>query len=305
MKTKKPALPPPTKDGASGDEKHAIHWFPGHMKKAKEEIAKNLKKVDLILEVRDARAPLVTANLDLAKTFGSKKRLIILNKANLNDPRSTQLWKAWFLAHKERVLFIEDYQPKTLKRLVREVKEITAGPREGLLKKGINPPPIRMMVLGIPNVGKSTLINRLCRHKKANTGDKPGLTKNQAWAVIDKGLELLDTPGVMPPRVQSEKEGRVLCAIHAIRDEIIGKQKVANFVLEKLIKNPTPEFTQRYGAVTSDKSPQQFAEEIGETMNLVKKGGEISPEKVFERVLADFRNGRLGKISLEDPPDVE
>ena len=287
-------------------QKHSqprINWFPGHMAKALKEVRQKANKVDLVMEVRDARVPLASGNPSLEKALNQKPRLIVLNKANLADKANIRLWQKWFAEQKVRFLFIDAFDARSLKTLSKMARTVTQQKWGKFIKKGIQPPPLRMMLLGIPNTGKSTIINRLTRRKAAGTGDRPGVTRSQEWIVLGKDLELLDTPGIMPPKIESEEQGLWLCAIHAIKDEIIGKEKVASFVVKHLQQIASPDFIKKYDLHGFDDiESEEVIIQIGSKLNCRKRGGEIDFAKTCSQILHDFRSGLLGACSFEQPP---
>ncbi len=280
-----------------------INWFPGHMAKALKDVRQKISKVDLVLEVRDARIPLASGNRSLEKALNQKPRVIVLNKANLAEKANIKLWQSWFAERNDQFLFLNSFDARSLKMLSKMARAIMQPKWQKFIKKGIQPPPLRMMLLGIPNTGKSTIINRLTKRKAAGTGDRPGVTRSQEWIVLGKDLELLDTPGIMPPRIDTEEQGLWLCAIHAIKDEIVGKEKVAAFVVKHLQRIVSLEFINKYKL----KDPELIESEelilqIGSNLNCRKKGGEIDYAKTCSQILHDFRSGLLGECSFERPP---
>ncbi|NQU65864.1 MAG: ribosome biogenesis GTPase YlqF [SAR324 cluster bacterium] len=288
---------------SGGYSKRRINWFPGHMAKALRDVRLKISKVDLVLEIRDARIPLASGNPSLEKTLNQKPRLIVFNKVNLAEQTNIRLWQNWFSERNERFLFMNAFDEKSLKILSKMARSIMQQKWQKFIKKGIHPPPLRMMLLGIPNTGKSTIINRLTKRKAAGTGDRPGVTRTQEWVVLGKDLELLDTPGIMPPRIDTEEQGLWLCAIHAIKDEIIGQEKVASFVVKHLQQSQSPEFMSRYQiSELKTAMSEELILKIGAKLNFRKKGGEIDYVKSCARILKDFRSGLLGACSFEKPP---
>ncbi len=280
-----------------------INWFPGHMAKALRGVRDKIGMVDLVLEIRDARVPLSSGNPAIEKHLKQKPRLIIFNKTNLADKAETRLWKDWFSQRSDPFLFVDAFSEKSLKVLSKMARKAMEGKWQKFIRKGINPPPLRMMLLGIPNTGKSTIINRLTKRRAANIGDRPGVTRSQEWIVLGKDLELLDTPGIMPPRIETEEQGLWLCAIHAIKDEIVGKEKVAIFVISHLQQYPTDEFLKRYCVNDAGPlSPQELIMSIGAQLNFLKKGGEVDYMKTCGHILNDYRQGLLGTCSFERTP---
>lgn len=289
---------------SEGGLRERINWFPGHMAKALREAADRISKVDLVLEIRDARIPLTSGNPAIDKYLQQKPRLIVLNKANLAEHENIRMWRDWFDKRNEQVLFIDAFNEKSIKHVSKKARSMISGKWQRLIKKGIQPPPLRMMLLGIPNTGKSTIINRMTKRRAANTGDRPGVTRSQEWIVLGRDMELLDTPGIMPPRIETEEQGMWLCAVHAIKDEIVGKEKMALFVINHLRKNPPREFVRRYQLdVSKDSEDQEIILKIGELLNFRKKGGSVDSMKTCNQILIDFRKGLLGTCSFERPPD--
>ena len=279
-----------------------INWYPGHMVKALRGVQKKIKSVDLVLEIRDARVPLASGNQTFQNLLGQKLKLIVLNKSKLAEPDIIKKWQNWFNQAGQPVVPTDAFDQDCARRLKEAANQVLEKKWNSFKKKGINPPPMRMMIIGIPNTGKSTLINRMTKRSAARTGDRPGITRSQEWIVLGKNLELLDTPGIMPPRIETEKQGLWLCAVHAIKDEIVGKEKVAIFVLSTLIdKNPNV-LKKRYRLeqIAPDVAGQLM--QIGKNMNFLKKKGEIDILKTCSLILHDFRKGILGPCSFELPP---
>ena len=282
--------------------KKRINWFPGHMPKALAKIKKKIGKVDLVLEVRDARVALSSGNRNLQKLLGNKPRLVILNKSNLADPENMALWKTWFRSQDQPFLYINSFDQRSLKQVTTKAKNLMEKKWETYRKKGIRPPPLRLMLLGIPNTGKSTIINRLAKRNAARTGDRPGVTQSQEWIVLDKDLELLDTPGIMPPKIDTYRQGLRLCAIHAIRDEIVGKERVAEFVVNFLQGKNWEEPLRKYPIESTDGEPSETICRIGRSLKHIKKGDRVDYAKTCGQILHDFRKGLLGRHSFESPP---
>lgn len=280
--------------------KKRINWFPGHMLKAQREIKKKIGLVDLVLEIRDARVALSSGNRNLIQ--GNKPRLIVLNKSNLADPENMALWRNWFKQNNQNALFINSFDQRSLKKVIAAAKKMMQARWESLKKKGIRPPPLRMMLLGIPNTGKSTMINRLTKRNAAKTGDRPGVTQSQEWIILGKNLELLDTPGVMPPRIDTDKQGYWLCAVHAIRDEIVGKEKVAEFIVSYLSEKKSLALVGKYHIETMDAETSEIIMKIGHRLNFKKQKNQIDYTKTCSQILQDFRKGQLGRHSFESPP---
>ncbi len=278
-----------------------INWYPGHMAKALREVKQKVSRVDVIVEVRDARVPLASGNPSIADLIGSKPRLIVMNKSNLAEQVINQQWEKWFTEQGQQAVFINALKQSSLKRIPVICREMMKDRWERIKMKGINPPPLRMIVVGIPNTGKSTLINRLTSRSAARTGDRPGVTRNQEWIVLGKDMELLDTPGIMPPRIKYEEQGMWLCAIHAIKDEIVGKEHVAAYVVDKLKDRDSHLFKNKYQINSLDHSVEELLMQIAERLNYRKKKGDLDYLKACGQFLLDFRKGLLGPCSFELP----
>ena len=284
-------------------QKKNINWFPGHMAKAIRQVKEKIKLVDLILEVRDARVALSSGNRFLDEIIGKKNKLIVLNKSNLAEPDNVQAWKQWFKQNQQPAIFINALNQKSIKAISSEARKIMQPKWQKYLKKKITPPPLRMMIVGVPNTGKSTLINRITRRNAAKTGDRPGVTQSQEWIVLGKDMELLDTPGIMPSKIDTKEQGLWLCAIHAIKDEIVGKVEVATFLFDFLKQKNQEMLQKKYDLNLSENiSTEEYLAQIGERLNLKKSKGEIDLVKTCDAFLLDFRKGQLGNCSFEYPP---
>lgn len=278
-----------------------IQWYPGHMKKTRDLISQNYKLVDLIIELLDARAPSSSLNPIFDDLLGSKKRIYILNKADLADERVNKLWLDHYKADKKDVILMNSRDGST-KELLNLIDRVTAPMQEEMRKKGRKPRPVRMMILGVPNVGKSSLINRLAGRASAKTGDKPGVTRGKQWVRLGNNLELFDTPGILWPKFEDPTEGLHLALVGSIRDEILDRETLA-YKLVGIVRKLYPgALNKRYGI-----------EEVGEDIDVMDRIGQargaLLPGKIIDydrisRILIDeFRSGMLGRISLERPED--
>ena len=282
-----------------------LDWYPRHMARAMREIKERLKLVDVVLEVRDARLPLTSGNPELNKVLGNKKRLVVVNKANLAEEESNQLWKRWFLKQGIDSLFVNALDKRSVRGVLPVAKKLMSEKWENYKKRGIRPPPLRMMVLGIPNSGKSTIINQLSGRNKVKTGKMPGVTLHQQWIVIVDNLELLDTPGVMTPSIDTEEQALMLCGIHAIKDELISIERIANFILTRYLESEVSNLKSYYQLPEiSEGNLNLFFQQLGEKKRLLLGDGKIDLEKSYRLFLEDFRKGKLGRKSFETPPDI-
>jgi ribosome biogenesis GTPase A len=281
-----------------------INWFPGHMAKALKKVKEKIGKVDIVVEIRDARVPLASGNPSIKDVIGGKHHLIVMNKTNLADSNTCRKWEKWFKQQVQPAVFVNAMQPKSLKKITNSCREMMQSRWRKFKEKGIQPPPLRLIIVGIPNTGKSTIINRLTNRNAAQTGDRPGVTRNQEWIILGRDLELLDTPGIMPPRIETEEEGMWLCSIHAVKDEIIGKDQVAAYVINQLLNIKSEHLKKRYQLNCLDHNAEELMLLIGKQLNYKKRQGEIDLIKTYGQVLQDFRKGLLGPFSFEVPPDL-
>lgn len=286
-----------------------FNWFPGHMVKAIREIKEKLKVVDIVFEIRDARAPLATGNRSLDEILRQKSRLIILNKVNLADPKKIALWEAWFRKEGVPFVFIDCFDRAQMKKVLAMAKNIVMEKRKkNNPEKEVQKQKIRLMVIGLPNTGKSTIINQLAGRSAVKVADKPGQTQVQQLIVIDKDLELLDTPGVMPPSFAREEHGLWLCALNAIPEDVVGDLLPARFIVN-YYKNLAPEdskaFSARYKLESLDlpnTSADEIMDKIAVLRGCLKQKGELDLDRVYKLILNDFRKGELGKCCFGLPP---
>lgn len=284
------------------DLSERINWFPGHMVKALREVKQKVKKVDIVVEIRDARIPLTSGNPAIADVAPGKPKVVVLNKTNLADASNCKRWESWFKDTGQTALFVNALQQASISKIPGKCRSLMQEKWQKYKRKGINPPPIRLIVVGIPNTGKSTIINRLTKRNAARTGDRPGVTRHQEWIVLGRNIELLDTPGIMPPRIDRFEQGMWLCAIHAIKDEIVGKEKVATFLVDFLKGRDSSELKKRYQLACLDHNAEELILQIGDRLNYKKQKGSIDYHKTCNQILLDFRKGLLGNCSFEEPP---
>ncbi|MBH0229254.1 ribosome biogenesis GTPase YlqF [Halobacillus yeomjeoni] len=278
----------------------AIQWFPGHMAKAKREVAEKLKLVDFVIELVDARAPLSSQNPMLHEILQEKPKMMVMMKKDLADPNVTKQWLEKTKKQGIPSIAIEANKKQDVQQVIHMAKELGKEKMEKLKAKGVRPRASRAMIIGIPNVGKSTLINRLANKKIAQTGDKPGVTKQQQWIKVKKEFELLDTPGILWPKFEEEEVGYRLAAIGTIKDQILPKEDVAAYVLDYMKNHYSSLLDERYGFSGYDDIMDAF-ETIGKKRGCLESGGHINFEKVSDIVLQDLRGGKLGHVSFELP----
>ena len=277
-------------------------WYPGHMTKARRMMQENIKLIDLVIEVVDARAPLSSRNPDIDELGKNKFRIILLNKADLADPKYNTLWTNYF---KKKGILVQEINSrsgagiKNIQALVQEAckEKIERDRRRGILNR-----PVRAMVVGIPNVGKSTFINALAGKACTKTGNKPGVTKGKQWIRLNKGLELLDTPGILWPKFEDQKVGERLAAIGSINDEILHMDELAHLVLSYLHREYPDLLKERY-QIELNEDAYAMLREICIVRKCFQKGEEPDIDRAAGMVLEDFRSGKIGRITLEHPEE--
>ncbi len=275
-----------------------IQWYPGHMAKALREASEKIKLVDLIMIVLDARVPLSSLNPEIIKLVNNKRVLIVFNKKDKADSSQTSLWKKHYESKGYSVIAINAKDNSDTKKLIIKAKELMAEKRAKDALKGLKPRPIKTMIIGIPNVGKSTIINGLVNKKVATVGDKPGVTKSQQWIRINQDLELLDTPGILWPKFENQEIASNLAITGAIKDEIVDLNVLVRYALELYAKYYPNELINRYG-LDLNKSMDEQIEVIAKKNSLFKLDKTIDFDRVALLVLNDIRAGRLGKITLD------
>ena len=281
-----------------------IQWFPGHMKKAQRTIEENLKLVDVVIELLDARIPLSSANPMLAEIIQDKPRVVALNKADLADPAKTKAWVAYFSAHGVPAVAVDATKGRGVKRLVQLAEELARPKTEKFVKAGGKARSARCMILGIPNVGKSSLINRLAGAAITKTADKPGVTRAKQWIKIAKGLDLLDTPGILWPKFEDPSVGLKLAFTGAINDDIYDLEQVTALLLEILRRDYPERLIERFKLKGElPKAGLELLEAIGRKRGCLVKGGVVDLDKAQRIVMTEFRAGKLGTVTLDEVPE--
>ena len=275
-------------------------WYPGHMTKAKRMMQENIKLVDLIIEIVDARIPLSSRNPDIDGLAAGKSRIMLMSKADLADPERTKAFCKYYEGKGFQVVALDARTRKANEQIRASVQKACQAKIERDRKRGIVGRPLRAMVVGIPNVGKSTFINSFAGRASAKTGNKPGVTKGKQWIRLNKNLDLLDTPGILWPKFEDQQVGIRLALVSAIREELLDTGDVAIRLIDYLKENYPGMLTDRYQV---DESPEsrELLQKIAEKRGCLMKGSQIDYEKAGKLVLDDFRSLRIGRITLELP----
>lgn len=279
----------------------AINWFPGHMAKTRRQIKENLKLVDVVIEIRDARIVKSSANPDIDEICSNKPRIILLNKSDLSESKITDKWIKELSSDFVKVIPVNCLNGAGIKKIKPTLDILLKEKHERSRVKGIVNIITRVMVVGIPNVGKSTFINKMARNNIAKTGDRPGVTKTKQWIKTSIGVELMDTPGVLWPRFEDEVTGINLAVTGAIKDEIMDIEELALKLIEKLQIDYPDRLKARYKLDAICEEPLENMNNIGKKRGAVISGGNIDYNRISVMLLDEFRGGKLGKISLERP----
>lgn len=281
-----------------------IQWFPGHMTRTKRQIQSDLKMVDAVAEIIDARLPMSSRNPDLSNIIGSKPRVILMNKCDLADPKATKLWVEYFKNLGIQAIQLDCKTGKGLNSFVTVVRDVLKDKIESWEAKGMKNRSIRVMIVGIPNVGKSSFINRISKTTKAKVEDRPGVTRGNQWFTIDKNFELLDTPGVLWPRFDDQTVGERLAFTGAVKDQIMDTEQLALRLLEFFKNNINSVFIDRFELSEEEVktlAPYELLELIAKKRGMLVSGGEYNTERAAVMLLDEFRCAKLGRITLEFP----
>ena len=281
-----------------------INWFPGHMRKTQREIKENLKLVEAVIEIRDARIPRSSANPDIEKLCGNKPRLILLNKSDLTESRVTREWMKELSKDNVKAIEVNCLKGKGLNQIKPALEELLKEKLERYKAKGLVNVVIRVMVVGIPNVGKSTFINKMAKNNIAKTGDRPGVTKSKQWIKTPLGIEMLDTPGVLWPKFEDERTALNLAFTGAIKDEIMDTEELSYRLVERLQKHYANELMARYKIERVFEDPLDTLDAIARKRGCLMSGGHIDYNRIAVILLDEFRGGKIVNISLERVDDV-
>ena len=282
-----------------------IQWFPGHMAKAERKIKEQLGIVDAVAEIIDARIPISSRNPDLSRIIANKPRIVILNKCDMADSKATADWINYFNSQGIAAVALDCRSGKGINKFSETVKKVLAGKLEYYRSKGLVGKPLRVMVVGIPNVGKSTFINRIAGGNRAKAENRPGVTRGNQWFTIDKELELLDTPGVLWPKFEDATVGEHLAFTGAVKDNVIDTLLLAVKLCEYLRDNYKDLIEQRYKITVTDKDAYDIFCEIGKKRGFLISGGEVNTERTANTLLDEFRAAKIGKITLDMLPKGE
>ncbi len=281
-----------------------VQWYPGHMTKAKRQMQEDLKLIDLIIELVDARVPLSSRNPDIDSLGQNKARLIILNKADLADERQNEAWTEYFIKKGFHVVQVDSRKGGGMKRVQAMIQEACREKTERDRRRGIKNRPVRAMVAGIPNVGKSTFINTFAGKACTKTGNKPGVTRGKQWIRLNKNVELLDTPGILWPKFEDQKVGERLACIGSVKDDLLNLEELSLLLIDYLKERYPGVLAKRYG-IEEEKEPLKVLEEIAKVRGCLKRGEELDYEKAAGLIFDDFRSGKTGRITLEWAPEEQ
>ena len=293
------------------ESKTNINWYPGHMAKTMRQIESDIKIVDIVIELLDARIPLASQNPEIANKIKNKKKIVVLNKADLADEKMNQKWVSYFENQNIPAVLVDSNSGKGIDKFIKKIEQVMQTMLKEQATKGRIGRKIRAMILGIPNVGKSSFINRISKRTTAEVGNKPGVTKQKQWIRINDKIELLDTPGVLCPRFENEEVALNLAFTGTIKENILQKTEIAYQLVKFLLENYREKICERYSLsndyiekILSQDQPENFniyeiMLEIGKKRGCIISGGNIDEEKTARIILDEFKNGKLGKITLE------
>ena len=287
------------------DDNLHINWYPGHMKKTKEMVQNNLNLVDVVIELLDARIPLSSKNPDIDRLAKNKPRVVVLNKSDLSDKNKLNRWISYYQSKGIKAIPVDTLKGSGVNKIVEECKNVTKEKMEALKEKGRKQRAIRVMIVGVPNVGKSSLINKLTGRKSTQTGDRPGVTKGKQWVKLKGDLELLDTPGILWPKFEDQNIALNLAFTRAIKDEILDIDTLGLKFIEKMSEIEPEKLKARYKLDSLGEEPLETMEMIGRKRGFILGKNELDYTRIAKTVLNEFREGKIGKITLEVPEDIK
>ena len=283
-----------------------IQWYPGHMTKTRRQIEADLKHVDIVVEIIDARIPVSSRNPDIDSITAGKPRLVVLNRADQADPAGNKAWGTWLRQKGCSVLETDAKTGTGVGQFPNVVRGVLKDQIARWQEKGLVGRPVRAMVVGVPNVGKSTFINQVAKKKSAKAGNKPGVTRGKQWVSVDAGLELLDTPGILWPKFEDETTGIHLAFTGAVKDEIMDLETLACHLIEILAKRYPQALLERFKVEVDPEQPGwELLEQCGRKRGFLISGGEVDTERMARILLDEYRSGKLGRITFESPQDAE
>ena len=300
---KKAAKPKKPQSGEASEYSQIIQWYPGHMTKTRRRMEKDIKLVDAVAEIIDARIPISSRNPDIARLTDGKPRIVLLNKCDMADPRATDRWVTYLTKENVRAIPVDCKSGRGVNRFVPVLTELLAPRIESYKAKGMANPSMRVMIVGIPNVGKSTFINRVAGKTKAVSADRPGVTRGNQWFTVSKGFEMLDTPGVLWPKFDDRTVGEHLAFTGAIKSDVMDTELLAIRLLELLCPLKPAEFIERYKLTDDELSlpGHELLSVIARRRGMLISGGEPDTERAAYALLDEFRDAKLGRITLEQP----
>ncbi len=281
-----------------------INWYPGHMKKTRALLKEQLKLIDVVFELLDARIPFSSRNPDIDEIIGQKPKVVVLNKVDLADDSVTAKWIDYFREKGITAIPLNTITGAGLRQVMAEGEKAVKEKMEALINKGRKPRAVRIMMVGIPNVGKSSIINRLAGKKSAQTGDRPGVTKGKQWIRLKGNMELLDTPGILWPKFEDQQVAMHLAFTGAIKDEIMDVETLALKLISHLNQCHREKLKNRYNLKDEGATPLEVMEEMAKNRGCIIRGGEVDYTRIANVVLDEFRGGKIGKITLEAPGDL-
>ena len=290
----------------------SINWYPGHMAKTKKQIQEDLKLIDVVIEILDARIPISSQNPDIAEWTKNKKKIIILNKSDLADEKQNEKWVEYYKKQGIVAILTDSNSGKGVPETIRQIEKIMQDDKETFSNKGRVGRSIRVMIVGIPNVGKSSFINRITKKSSTAVGNRPGVTRQKQWVRVKENIELLDTPGILWPKLEPQEVAFHLAFTGTIKDDNLEKTEIAYFLLKYLLENKRESIINRYGISNEiieeklsnedqmeNENILEILYEIGKKRGAIISGGRIDEEKVSNILIDDFRTGKLGRITLE------